>query len=233
MNLMRKLKRTLAMAAVTLAFVSCLGSVLPSASAEDALDGTVPGQVAGADPQVLDLAGTVSAASVPRDGWSITDAPKPRQVTFFRLVGDVPPTSSAELTWPVARGTQVVSGYGPRSCRGCSSFHEGADFAAPGGSQVSVIANGVVIETDQPGFGSLGIHATVQHLIDGQTVTTIYAHMVPGSLTVAVGDRVSTGQALGAVGCSGTCSGTHLHFEVHPSGAAAVDPIPWLTERTG
>jgi len=229
MNAMRRLKRALAMAAVTLAFASCLGYVLPSAQAEDA----IPGRVATAEPQVLDVVGAVTATDIVRDGSSITDAPKPKQVSVFRLVGDVPPTSSAELKWPVARGTAVVSGYGPRSCRGCSSFHEGADFAAPGGSPVSVIANGVVIETDQPGFSSLGIHATVQHLIDGQTVTSIYAHMVPGSLTVAVGDRVTAGQTLGAVGCSGSCSGTHLHFEIHPNGSAAVDPVPWLRERIG
>jgi murein DD-endopeptidase MepM/ murein hydrolase activator NlpD len=230
--MIRKTKRALAMTAVTLAFASALGSVLPSAQAEV----SATGPVESAQPQVLDAVRDLPAAAIVRDGWSITDPPKPTpqpRSVVFRLVGDVPPTSSAELVWPVARGTAVVSAYGPRSCRGCSSFHGGADFAAPGGSPIAVIANGVVIETDQPGYGSLGIHATVQHLIDGQIVTSVYAHMIPGSLTVGVGDRVTTGQILGQVGCSGSCTGTHLHFEIHPNGAGAVDPIPWLTERTG
>lgn len=231
MALMRKTKRGLAMTAVTLAVASVsLASVLPSADAEEAA--TTPATMI--QPQVLDTVGSVAAATIVRDGWSVTGPPKPKpQAAVFRLVGEVPSTSSAELTWPVARGTRVLSAFGPRSCGGCSSYHEGADFGAPGGSPISVIANGVVIETDQPGFRSLGIHATVQHLIDGQTVTTVYAHMVPGSLTVAVGDRVTVGQSLGQVGCSGSCTGTHLHFEIHPDGSGAVDPIPWLTERTG
>ena len=50
-----------------------------------------------------------------------------------------------------------------------------------------------------------------------------YAHLVPGSITVQVGDRVTQGQQIGRLGNSGSSSGPHLHFQVmdHPSALVA------------
>ncbi|HWB23335.1 MAG TPA: M23 family metallopeptidase [Gaiellaceae bacterium] len=57
------------------------------------------------------------------------------------------------------------------------------------------------------------------------TMETIYAHLA--SYSVKPGDTVTAGQAIGVAGCTGLCTGTHLHFEVRISGTP-VDPMQWL-----
>src|SRR5437016_2112570 len=54
---------------------------------------------------------------------------------------------------------------------------------------------------------------------------TLYAHLA--SVGVRPGDWVTAGEPLGVAGCTGWCTGTHLHFEVRARGRA-VDPLPLL-----
>ena len=58
------------------------------------------------------------------------------------------------------------------------------------------------------------------------TMETIYAHLA--SYSVKPGDVVTAGEAIGVAGCTGLCTGTHLHFEVRISGTP-VDPMQWLS----
>lgn len=242
MGVMRAGKRVLAMVAVLFAFASSVAYVIPNAQAVENSRASVAAVTAG-EPQAVDaVGGTVAAATITRDGYGVTLPPPPppppppvakSKTSSLKTFALVPSSSSAELQWPVPSGTKVLSGFGPRSCSGCSSYHEGADLGAPGGSPIWAIASGVVIETSQAGYASLGEHVRIQHLVDGQVVTSVYAHMVAGSRTVSVGDVVTAGQALGAVGCTGSCTGNHLHFEIHPGGGAAVDPMAWLAARLG
>jgi len=244
MGMMRRARKALAMAAVTFAFASSVAYVIPNAQgfepaavAEESGESVV--QLQALEP----VDGSVVAAAIARDGFGITlppppPPPPPKVVSSTRASTGgvqsfalVPSSSSAELQWPIPAGTKIASGFGPRSCGGCSSNHQGIDFQAPSGSPAWSMAAGVVIEAG--GSGPFGTHAVVQHLIDGEVVTTLYAHFLAGSLQVAVGDTVTAGQPLGAVGCTGSCTGTHLHFEVHPSGGAAVDPMPWISSRIG
>jgi murein DD-endopeptidase MepM/ murein hydrolase activator NlpD len=57
------------------------------------------------------------------------------------------------------------------------------------------------------------------------------------SVSVAVGQTVSPGQVVGAVGMTGRTFGPHLHFEIYPAGSSpgdvyrAVNPEPWLRSR--
>jgi murein DD-endopeptidase MepM/ murein hydrolase activator NlpD len=55
--------------------------------------------------------------------------------------------------------------------------------------------------------------------------TALYAHLA--SSRVKRGQHVRKGQRIGMAGCSGSCSGTHLHFEVRRMGIA-VNPMPFL-----
>ena len=132
---------------------------------------------------------------------------------------DVPLTAPASspssgFVWPV-RGT-LVSPYGQRWGR----LHAGLDIAAPAGTAVAASAAGqIVYAGSMSGYGLLVV---IQH---PGGIATAYAHN--SSLAVAVGQPVSQGQSIAAVGCTGSCSGNHVHFEVRVGGSP-VDPMGYL-----
>lgn len=135
-------------------------------------------------------------------------------------------TTYSLVQWPVPANTTMSSGFGYRDCAGCSSDHMGIDLNPGNGYPVQVVADGVVTEAVESDSG-LGVHVIVQHVIDGETVETVYGHMQFGSLLVTVGQAVSRGTQLGVVGSTGQSTGPHLHFEVH-RGGVQVDPYEWL-----
>lgn len=105
--------------------------------------------------------------------------------------------------------------------------HGGMDLGAPEGAQVLSVNNGTVSAVYQDEM--LGTVVEVEHA-DG--LVSVYANLQP-SPSVRVGESVSTGDVLGAVGAtargeSGEVS--HLHFAMRKDGAAA-DPADWLPER--
>ena len=64
-------------------------------------------------------------------------------------------------------------------------------------------------------------------LVDvGDGYSNLYAHL--SRVDVYRGNWVERGQQLGLAGCTGSCTGTHLHFELH-RGGAAIDPSPFLS----
>ena len=130
---------------------------------------------------------------------------------------------------PVPAGTRMGDGYGYRvpPCAGCSSFHKGVDWNPGAGSAVRAMANGTVSEIGNPS-GGLGVYVVIDHVIDGQKISTVYAHMAIGSLSLGVGDKVTAGDTVGAVGSTGQSTGPHLYFEVRVNGTTPVNPIPWL-----
>lgn len=119
-----------------------------------------------------------------------------------------------------------VSGYHLTSRFGeCSSLwsacHTGLDFAAPSGTSIVSVANGVVTET---GYDGAYGNKTVVTLDDGTEIW--YCHQT--SYTVSVGDNVVGGQVIGSVGSTGNTTGPHLHLEVRPGGGDPVDPYAAL-----
>jgi murein DD-endopeptidase MepM/ murein hydrolase activator NlpD len=102
-----------------------------------------------------------------------------------------------------------------------SSYHPGVDLTDPAGTPVMAAASGVVILV---GWSSDGYGMSV--VIDHQNgMKTRYAHL---SITnVSLGQAVSSGQVIGAVGCTGNCTGNHLHFEVIVGGIAQ-NPFTYL-----
>jgi murein DD-endopeptidase MepM/ murein hydrolase activator NlpD len=122
--------------------------------------------------------------------------------------------SSTGFVWPAAGS--LVSPYGQRWGR----LHAGIDIAAPAGTPVVASAAGQVVHAGS--MGGYGLLVVIQHS-DG--ISTAYAHN--SSLAVVVGQSVGQGQTIAAVGCTGSCSGDHLHFEVRVGGSA-VDPMSYL-----
>lgn len=128
--------------------------------------------------------------------------------------------SKGAMAWPV-RGT-VTSEYGWRThpIYGTRKFHSGMDIAAGTGSSIGAAAPGTVIFAGSK--GGYGNTVIVDH---GAGVATLYAHM--SSIGASEGTSVSTGQRLGGVGCTGACTGPHLHFEVRVNGDPD-NPRSWL-----
>ncbi len=126
-----------------------------------------------------------------------------------------PPGNVGRLSWP-ASGS-VTSGYGPR----WGAMHSGIDIAAPAGTPTVAAAAGTVISAGFNG-GGYGNLVLVDH---GGGMVTAYAHH--SSISVSVGQQVSRGQQLGGIGCTGSCTGDHLHFEVRVNGRAQ-NPMNYL-----
>ncbi|MCH8821661.1 peptidoglycan DD-metalloendopeptidase family protein [Patescibacteria group bacterium] len=99
-----------------------------------------------------------------------------------------------------------------------SWYHPGIDIGAAYGTPVYAAGSGRVITASPYGSG-FGIHVFIDH---GNGYITAYAHM--SSMKVNVGQNVAKGQLIGAVGCSGFCTGSHLHFEVRRNGAK-INPL--------
>jgi murein DD-endopeptidase MepM/ murein hydrolase activator NlpD len=125
--------------------------------------------------------------------------------------------SQMRLGWP-AEGT-ITDGFGPRWGR----MHSGLDIgilrapdvwaAAPG----QVMAIGYLVGYE--GYGNVV-------LVDiGDGYATLYAHL--SETHVYRGNWVARGDRLGLAGCTGSCTGTHLHFELHQNGRP-IDPRPFL-----
>ncbi|GAB3602843.1 hypothetical protein GCM10027411_10490 [Microbacterium aureliae] len=135
---------------------------------------------------------------------------------------------NSAIQWPFAVGVPITYGFGMRSGR----MHEGVDFTPGAGSPIQAIADGVVREATAAG-GAYGVHVIIDHEIDGQLVSSHYAHMEYGSLKVVPGQKVTVGTILGTTGNTGRSFGAHTHFEILMNGTTAIDPIPWLRQHAG
>jgi murein DD-endopeptidase MepM/ murein hydrolase activator NlpD len=100
-----------------------------------------------------------------------------------------------------------------------SNVHTGLDFAAPSGSPIIAVANGVITETGYD--GSYG-NKTVETLPDGTEIW--YCHQ--STIGVNVGETVTQSEQIGTLGSTGHTTGPHVHIEVRPGGGDPVDPYP-------
>jgi murein DD-endopeptidase MepM/ murein hydrolase activator NlpD len=122
--------------------------------------------------------------------------------------------STAGMIWPV-NGT-LSSPFGWRWGR----MHEGIDIAIPAGTPIRAAKAGrVILAAYTSGYGN---YTCIDH---GGGLSTCYAHQ--SSYATSTGATVDQGQVIGYVGCTGSCFGDHLHFEVRVNGAA-VDPLGYL-----
>ena len=95
--------------------------------------------------------------------------------------------------------------------------HTGVDYAAPTGTPVMTVADGVVVESSYQ--GAYGNMVVVQH---NARQSTVYAHL--SRMQVKRGQTIKQGDIIGAVGTTGLSTGPHLHFEFR-IGGRHVDPL--------
>ena len=120
--------------------------------------------------------------------------------------------------WPVQG--PITSEFGYRFIFGENNFHRGLDIAAAPGTAINAAADGTVIFSGEKGtYGNLVI------LSHGNGFLTYYAHC--SKLLVQVGDSVTQGQPIAAVGSTGRSTGPHCHFEVRYQNNP-IDPLFYL-----
>ena len=139
-------------------------------------------------------------------------------------VSAAPAVTSGKFMRPAAG--YVSSRFGSRWGRN----HNGIDIAKSGTVPVVASAAGVVSRANYS--SSYGNVVYINHYIDGQVYTTVYAHL--RSMNVSAGQSVKKGQQIGLMGNTGRSFGQHLHFELYVGGWTAsksnvVDPLKYLS----
>ena len=188
--------------------------------------------VPAAEAQTMDLAGA-DTVTVERDGYESSTIAEVAAASGIRLEDTFTNNPNGTIQWPFAVGVHIGDQIGYRNCAGCSTNHGGQDFNPGVGAPIQAIADGVVSYAED-GEASLGVHMMIDHMIDGKLVTSVYAHMIHGSMLFEVGDVVKVGQVIGDTGTTGMSTGPHLHFEIREGGITGtkVDPLAWLYANT-
>jgi murein DD-endopeptidase MepM/ murein hydrolase activator NlpD len=102
-------------------------------------------------------------------------------------------------------------------------LHAGVDISVLGDDRVVAAYPGVVSATGWlPHYSGYGLVVKLRH---GGGVLTLYAHLARA--LVRPGQRVEAGRLIGRAGCTGSCTGQHLHFETHVHGRP-VNPLRFL-----
>ena len=143
------------------------------------------------------------------------------------------PTAGARLTEPVAKipdrelfvvplNGNLGSPFGMRWGR----MHEGIDIEGWAHTRVYAALSGRVTAAGWlRNFEGYGLVIKIRH---GYRIVTMYAHLARAF--VERGDRVSEGQLIGRAGCTGSCTGVHLHFQVWVDGKLT-NPLRFLGSR--
>ena len=137
-----------------------------------------------------------------------------------------PPAEQDAVVFPV----QGMRGFGESAARFGAwrggRRHEGQDIFAPAGSPLFALRDGKVVETGDD--GGRGNYIAVFNPDHDQTY--VYLHM-KNPARANLGEWVRAGERVGAIGCTGSCWGDHLHLELRrgrgPQGKP-VDPLPLL-----
>ncbi len=112
---------------------------------------------------------------------------------------------------PLPNMNRVSSNYGGRTMGGRAENHSGLDMSAPSGTAIYATGPGVITKS---GWGTgYGQYVEINH---GNGYLTRYAHA--SRLIARVGDKVQAGEHIANVGCTGRCTGPHLHYEVVKDG---------------
>lgn len=124
-------------------------------------------------------------------------------------------SAGSPYSWLVAHPLpdmkRVSSDFGGRTMGGRAEHHSGLDLSAPSGTPIYATGPGIVTKS---GWGTgYGQYVEINH---GNGYITRYAHA--SRLIARVGDQVQAGEHIANVGCTGRCTGPHLHYEVVKDG---------------
>ena len=135
-----------------------------------------------------------------------------------------------KYTWPVEGTTtrDISSGYGERDnpVGGGREFHKGIDIAAPRGTPVKAVADGMVIHYSDrihPVYGRYIVYLAGGLRVNNWHLERIAGEILNGELSLR------RGQVIGGVGDSGNATGPHLHFQVARLDAPAGESIDPMT----
>lgn len=136
----------------------------------------------------------------------------------------------ASGTWTKPTNGMLTSGFGWRNLGFGPEFHYGVDLANREGTPIVAAADGVVFRASP--LSTYGNVIMITHSINGQTFTTVYAHLSGYQSTV--GQSVKKGQVIGYMGHTGRAYGSHLHFEIHTTAwkgqsVGAVNPLRYIS----
>ena len=228
---------------MTIVGMLAVGTTTPAAAVASATSTRTTDLSAPAKAATSDSDGTIQAfvTSGSKDGTAL-DRPEGYNVASMSEIaaesgvtifaGTWVNNPSAPIQWPFPVGVPISAAYGSSSYLAeFSSAHSGVDLTPGEGAEIHAVAAGTVRIATESG-GDYGVTVLIDHVIDGQVVSTRYGHMQYGSLTVTQGQKVTAGQIIGKVGQTGKATGPHLHLEVLLAGTTTTDPMPWLYEHT-
>ena len=176
-------------------------------AAEDAANATIDKLVAELEAQRAAEAAAAAAAAGGSSGGGSANA-------------------SGSFLWPVASYVYVSSRFGLRvhPITGKTKSHTGIDIASNQGTAVYASDGGTVTLA-----GWNGGYGNCIMIDQGNGYVTLYGHL--SSISVSVGQTVSQGATIGAVGSTGNSTGPHLHFEVLKNGTR-IDPEQFFSGLT-
>lgn len=182
--------------------------------------------------QTIEVSGETEATVVERDDFAVMSAYEVRRANAIDYGSYLQATqqsiqlhdpSSGAVIYPLTSwGFSFDNNAYRTSTR---PDHNGVDMLAPVGTPIYAIADATVKNVGGPG-DSYGYYVILSHIIGGTSVDTIYAHLSEPP-PVRRGQSVDKGSIIGSVGCTGRCTGAHLHFEVLINGVNH-DPASWL-----
>ena len=158
-----------------------------------------------------------SQSAEPESSPAIPESANPQAAANAEVCRSLPPLREL-ITSPF--GNRRMPGWLSR--RGAvMRDHAGIDIRARMGWPITAFKPGTVIRAGEN--GALGISVDIKQ-DDGMTAR--YGHM--SKTLVKTGQRVTAGEPVGLVGCTGRTTGAHLHFGLLDTSGKAVDPLPYL-----
>lgn len=172
--------------------------------------------------------GRIVAASFTSQGRTIETFlfPDERGDQYYNANGEN--THRAFLQAPLAT-TRITSKFSmsrKHPVLGYSRPHQGVDYAAPTGTPVKAVSDGVI--SRRGWAGEAGNQVVVNH---SGGLESLYSHLSGFARGVGPGTRVTQGQVIGFVGMTGLATGPHLDFRLRQNGSF-VNPAKMLNPRS-